>query len=250
MSIVTGSVCHTFKGIFVEGIRGIFANPEGDKTNKLQNKSQRNDACWSTRSYLVWGGMEGNVADHMTPSFCRSDLLPDLYTRCDSAAFANFVAAISHNWFEFVWRIAATKLCCSYNHFYKISGVIQRELLRKLVPATCRSDLSPSVSPPLLTEPDLFYGGSTSGQDESNLTTWLLNGYWILATWAILSDLARSRSPAVFAQEKLTVIEGDKSFIDKAWSVKVAVYWLRSSFACSFRSMKMQTTNEANRQRS
>ena len=38
-----------------------------------------------------------NMADHMTLSFilCRSDLLPEVYTRCDNAAFANFVAAIS-----------------------------------------------------------------------------------------------------------------------------------------------------------
>ena len=44
--------------------------------------------------------------------FCRSDLLPEVYTRCDNAAFANFVAAISRtnsNWFEFVQVIAATR---------------------------------------------------------------------------------------------------------------------------------------------
>ena len=75
-----------------------------------------------------------------------------MYTQCDSAAFANFVAAISHtnsNWFEFVRLIAATKFCCSDNDFHKINRVTQGELLRRLVPATCGSDLSPSMSWPL-----------------------------------------------------------------------------------------------------
>ena len=40
------------------------------------------------------------MADHMAPRligsfiFCRSDLLSEVYSRCDNAAFANFVAAI------------------------------------------------------------------------------------------------------------------------------------------------------------
>ena len=70
---------------------------------------------------------------------------------CDNAAFANFVAAISRtnsNWFEFVRLIAATKFCRSDNDFHGINRVTQGELLRRLVPATCRSDLSLSVSRP------------------------------------------------------------------------------------------------------
>ena len=72
-----------------------------------------------------------------------------MYTRCDNASFANFVTAISRtnsNWFEFVRLIAATKFCRSDNDFHEINRVTQGELLRRLVPATCRSDLSPSVS--------------------------------------------------------------------------------------------------------
>ena len=75
-----------------------------------------------------------------------------MYTRCDNAAFANFVAAISRtnsNWFEFVRLIVATKFCRSDNDFHEINRVTQGDLLRRLVPATCRSDLSPSVSRPL-----------------------------------------------------------------------------------------------------
>ena len=75
-----------------------------------------------------------------------------MYTRCDSAAFANFVAAISRtnsNWFELVRLIAATKFWCSDNDFHEIHRVTQGDLLQRLVPATCRSDLSPSVSQPL-----------------------------------------------------------------------------------------------------
>ena len=67
--------------------------------------------------------------------FCRSDLLPEVYTRSDNAAVANFVAAI--------------KFCRSDNDFHEINRVTQGDLLRRLVPATCRSDLSPSVSRPL-----------------------------------------------------------------------------------------------------
>ena len=75
-----------------------------------------------------------------------------MHTRCDNATFANFVAAISRtnsNWFEFVRLIAATKFCRSDNDFNEINRVTQGDLLRRLVPATCRSDLSPSVSRPL-----------------------------------------------------------------------------------------------------
>ena len=70
-------------------------------------------------------------------------------TRCDNAAFANFVTAISRtnsNWFEFVQLIAATKSAPATMIFTKINRVTQGELLRRLVPATCRSDLSPTVS--------------------------------------------------------------------------------------------------------
>ena len=79
-------------------------------------------------------------------------MLPEEYTRCDNIAFANFVAAISHtnsNQFEFVRLIAATKFCRSDNDFHKINRVTRCELSQRLVPATCRSDLSPSVSLPL-----------------------------------------------------------------------------------------------------
>ena len=65
-----------------------------------------------------------------------------MYTRSDNAAFANFVAEVSRtnsNWFEFVRLIAATKFCRSENDFHKINRVTQGELLRRLVPATCRS---------------------------------------------------------------------------------------------------------------
>ena len=71
--------------------------------------------------------------------FCRSDLLPEVYTRCDNAAFANFVAAISRtnsNWCEFVRLIAATKFCRSDYDFHEINRVTQGDLLRRLVPAT------------------------------------------------------------------------------------------------------------------
>ena len=69
-------------------------------------------------------------------------------TRCNNAAFTNFVAAISRtnsNWFEFVQLIAATKFCRSENDFHKINCVTQGELLRRLVPATCHIDSSLSV---------------------------------------------------------------------------------------------------------
>ena len=51
--------------------------------------------------------------------------------------------------FEFVQLIAATKFCRSDNDFHKINRLTRGELLRELVPATCRSDLSPRVSWPL-----------------------------------------------------------------------------------------------------
>ena len=82
-----------------------------------------------------------------------------MYTRCDNSAFVNFVAAISRtnsNWFEFVRLIAATKFCRSDNDFHEINRVTQGGLLRRLVPATCRSDLSPSVSRPLLIKNDII----------------------------------------------------------------------------------------------
>ena len=83
--------------------------------------------------------------------WCRGDLLPEVDTRYDNATFANFVTAISRtnpNWFEFVQLIAATKFCRSDNNFHKINRAIRGELLRRLVPVTYRSDLSPSVSRP------------------------------------------------------------------------------------------------------
>ena len=73
--------------------------------------------------------------------FCRSDLLPEVYARCDNAAFANFVAAISRtnsNWFEFVQLIAVTKSAPATMIFTEINRVTRGELLRRLVPATCR----------------------------------------------------------------------------------------------------------------
>ena len=75
-----------------------------------------------------------------------------MYTRCDNATFANFVPVISRansNWFEIVRLIAATKFFPSDNDFHKINLVPQGKLLQRLVPGTCRSDLSPSVSRPL-----------------------------------------------------------------------------------------------------
>ena len=76
-----------------------------------------------------------------------------MYTRCDNAASANFVAEslsrTNSNWFEFVRLIAVTEFCRSDNDFHEINRVTQGDLLRRLVPATCRSDLSPSVSRPL-----------------------------------------------------------------------------------------------------
>ena len=48
------------------------------------------------------------------------------------------------NWFEFVRLIAATKFCPSDNDFHEINRVTQVDLLRRIVPATCRSDLSPN----------------------------------------------------------------------------------------------------------
>ena len=98
------------------------------------------------------------MADHMTLSHWFIYILSQrlaagsvLYTQCDNAAFAIVVAAISRtnsNWFDFVRLIAATKFCRSDNDFREINRVIQSDLLRRLVPATCRSDLSPSVSRP------------------------------------------------------------------------------------------------------
>ena len=64
-----------------------------------------------------------------------------MYTRCDNAAFAKFVAAISRtnsNWFEFVRLVAATKFCRSDNDFHEINRVTQGELLWRLVAATYR----------------------------------------------------------------------------------------------------------------
>ena len=83
---------------------------------------------------------------------CEGDyLLREVYTLCDNAAFANFVGATSRtnsNWFEFVRLITATKFCRSDNDFHEINRVTQGDLLRRLVSATCRSNLSPSVSRP------------------------------------------------------------------------------------------------------
>ena len=95
------------------------------------------------------------MADHMTLShwfiYILSQRLVAGSAQRDNAAFANFVAAISRvnsNWFEFVRLIAATKFCRRDNDFPEINRVTQGDLLRRLVPATCRSDLSPSVSRP------------------------------------------------------------------------------------------------------
>ena len=104
--------------------------------------------------HQCWPTLLGVTCYFRLHTCCRSDLLPEVYTRCDNAAFANFVAAISRtnsNWFEFVRLIAATKFCRSDNDFHEINRVTQGDLLRRLVPATCRSDLSPSVSRPLAT---------------------------------------------------------------------------------------------------
>jgi len=84
-------------------------------------------------------------------------LLLEVYTWCDNAAFANFVAVISRtnsNWFEFVQPIAASKSAAATMIFTKINRVTRGELLWGLVPMTCRSGLSPSVSRPLL--PQVF----------------------------------------------------------------------------------------------
>ena len=62
--------------------------------------------------------------------FCHSDLLPEVYTHCDNAAFANFVAAIGRtnfDQFEFVRLLAQTKFCRSDNDFHKINRVTQGE---------------------------------------------------------------------------------------------------------------------------
>ena len=96
------------------------------------------------------------MADHMTLShwfiyILSQRLVAGSVHTIDNAAFANFVAATSRtnsNWFEFVQLIAATKFCRSDNDFHEINRVTQGDLLRRLVPATCRSDLSPSVSRP------------------------------------------------------------------------------------------------------
>ena len=79
----------------------------GDKSLRvyyLKNKSLLHDACSCIRSDLVWGGMWTSfLIQHDGPYdilslfsfiFCRSDLLPEVYTLCDNAAFAKFVAAI------------------------------------------------------------------------------------------------------------------------------------------------------------
>ena len=58
-----------------------------------------------------------------------------MYTRCDNAAFANFVAAISRtnsNWFEFVRLIAATKLCHSETDFHEINRVTRNYLCESM----------------------------------------------------------------------------------------------------------------------
>ena len=84
--------------------------------------------------------------------FVTATCLPNVYTRCVNAASANFVAAISRtnsNWFEFVQLIAATEFCCSDNYVHNINSVTRGVLLHRLVPTTCRSDLSPNVSRPL-----------------------------------------------------------------------------------------------------
>ena len=102
------------------------------------------------------------MADHMTLSHWFIYIhyfLPEVYTGCDNAA--NCVATIGRtnsNEFEFVRLIAATKFCLSDSDFCKISRVTQGELLRRLVPATFCSDLSPSLFRPQATyfETDLF----------------------------------------------------------------------------------------------
>ncbi len=82
---------------------------------------------------------------------CRSDLSQtcthaatmDVYTRCDNAAIAHFVAATygtNSNQFEFVPHVAATKFCCS--------DIVCRMSHGATVTATCCSDVLPSVSRP------------------------------------------------------------------------------------------------------
>ena len=65
--------------------------------------------------------------------------------RCVSYFF-RAICRTNPNWFEFVQVIAATKVCRKDNDFHKINCVTRSELLRRLVPRTYRSDLSPSVS--------------------------------------------------------------------------------------------------------
>ena len=99
-----------------------------------------------------------NMADHMTLShwfiyILSQRLIAGSVHTMQQLCFpcANFVAAISRtnsNWLEFVRLITATKFCRSDNDFHEINRVTQGELLWRLVPATSRSDLSPSVSRP------------------------------------------------------------------------------------------------------
>ena len=65
----------------------------------------------------------------------------EAYTRCNNAAFAIFVSAISRtnsNWFEFMQLIAATNVCRSDNDFHKNSPYHTR----RTIAATYRRDVS------------------------------------------------------------------------------------------------------------
>ena len=101
-----------------------------------------------TRSNFVWGAMWTSFliqygwpydALSLVGSFIFGScgLLPEVYTRCDNAAFANFVAAISRtnsNWFEFVRLIVATNSAAATMISIKLT--VSHE-------ANCCGDLSP-----------------------------------------------------------------------------------------------------------
>ena len=86
-----------------------------------------------TRSDLVWGGMWTSfLIQYGWPYdaqfiFCRSDLLPEVYTRGDNAAFANFVPAISRR---------------SDNYFHKITVSPQAPQARYTIYSLCIGKLT------------------------------------------------------------------------------------------------------------
>ncbi len=94
-------------------------------------------------------------------------LVAEVCTRCDNAAFAHFVAAISHtnsNWFEFVRLIAATKFCHSDKDCRKNAGTMSHE-------ATCCSDLSPSVNNILFNEDIVLWQDYALAATSDNIKT-------------------------------------------------------------------------------